>query len=155
MVRRWRLIGYFPILYNPSASRTPVTQVLYGYTKPIYAHDWDRGSLLQYQSFGLSTPSLLAGSSTPVLIVQGAQDQTVPASAALSLQRALGERAQLVQLERCGHLPMDECADRLNAVVLPFVARVMRRDDAAGPTQQLSVTEPVVVQRSPGQGVSK
>lgn len=147
-VENSRQIGFF--------DKSLITdEVLYGYTKPIYAHDWDRGSLLQYQSFGLSTPSLLAGSSTPVLIVQGAQDQTVPASAALSLQRALGERAQLVQLERCGHLPMDECADRLNAVVLPFVARVMRRDDAAGPTQQLSVTEPVVVQRSPGQGVSK
>jgi hypothetical protein len=178
--------------------------VVYGYTKPIYAHDWDKASLLQYQSFGISTPDLRTGCSTPVLIVQGKQDQTVPRSAALRLnvppdrhttpapslrlfvgcalcqpsalcgdtgkggaprrltvkpriadalplpwrsQEALGDRAEYVELDRCGHLPMDECPDRLNAVVLPFVSRVMRRSGRRV-AAQLSATKPVVVERS-------
>lgn len=62
-------------------------------------------------------------------------------------QEALGDRAEYVELDSCGHLPMDECPDRLNAVVIPFVSRVMRRDSPRV-SAQLSATKPVVERSS-------
>jgi pimeloyl-ACP methyl ester carboxylesterase len=79
--------------------------------------------------YGLTAPSRTPGErvdlakiDVPTLVVWGAQDEVV---ALASGRRAAAKlpRSELVVIEECGHLPMEEKPDELVQAVLPFLER--------------------------------
>jgi pimeloyl-ACP methyl ester carboxylesterase len=59
----------------------------------------------------------------PTLIVWGRNDRVVPVPAALSYEKRIGENAELVIFDECGHVPQIERPVRFNRVVGDFLAR--------------------------------
>jgi len=59
----------------------------------------------------------------PTLIVWGRNDRVVPIPAALSYKKRIGDNAELVIFDHCGHLPQLERPVRFNRVVGEFMAR--------------------------------
>ena len=59
----------------------------------------------------------------PTLIVWGRNDRVVPVPAAVSYKKRIGENAELVIFDRCGHVPQIERPVRFNRVLERFVAR--------------------------------
>jgi pimeloyl-ACP methyl ester carboxylesterase len=59
----------------------------------------------------------------PTLIVWGRNDRVVPVPAALSYKKRIGDNAELVIFDRCGHVPQIERPVRFNRVVEDFLAR--------------------------------
>ncbi len=59
----------------------------------------------------------------PTLIVWGRNDHVVPVPAALSYEKRIGDNAELVIFDRCGHLPQLERPVRFNRVLERFLAR--------------------------------
>jgi pimeloyl-ACP methyl ester carboxylesterase len=59
----------------------------------------------------------------PTLIVWGRNDRVVPVPAALSYKRRIGDNAELVIFDRCGHVPQIERPVRFNRVVEKFLTR--------------------------------
>lgn len=108
-------------------------ELIHGYTRPLLAHDWDVGSLIQYQSMALDVPPLeelrKMGDRIPVLILQGREDPTVPATVARRLKQVMGDKVQYVEWAQCGHLPMDEDPQRFLEAVQPFLASVLEENN--------------------------
>jgi pimeloyl-ACP methyl ester carboxylesterase len=59
----------------------------------------------------------------PTLIVWGRNDRVVPVPAALSYRKRIGDNAELVIFDRCGHVPQIERPVRFNRVVEQFLGR--------------------------------
>jgi pimeloyl-ACP methyl ester carboxylesterase len=59
----------------------------------------------------------------PTLIIWGRNDRVVPVPAALSYKKRIGENAELVIFDRCGHVPQIERPVRFNRVVASFLKR--------------------------------
>jgi pimeloyl-ACP methyl ester carboxylesterase len=59
----------------------------------------------------------------PTLIVWGRNDHVVPVPAAFSYKKRIGENAELVIFDECGHVPMMERPVRFNRTVERFLAR--------------------------------
>jgi pimeloyl-ACP methyl ester carboxylesterase len=59
----------------------------------------------------------------PTLIVWGRNDRVVPVPAALSYKKRIGDNAELVIFDRCGHVPQIERPVRFNRVVERFLRR--------------------------------
>jgi 2-hydroxy-6-oxonona-2,4-dienedioate hydrolase len=59
----------------------------------------------------------------PTLVVWGRNDRVVPVPAALSYKKRIGDNAELVIFDRCGHVPQMEHAARFNRVVEDFLKR--------------------------------
>jgi pimeloyl-ACP methyl ester carboxylesterase len=59
----------------------------------------------------------------PTLIVWGRNDRVVPVPAAVSYKKRIGENAELVIFDRCGHVPQIERPVRFNRVLERFLAR--------------------------------
>ena len=59
----------------------------------------------------------------PTLIVWGRNDRVVPVPAALSYERRIGENAELVIFDHCGHVPQIERPVRFNRTLEDFLAR--------------------------------
>ncbi len=59
----------------------------------------------------------------PTLIVWGRNDRVVPVPAALSYEKRIGENAELVIFDRCGHVPQIERPVRFNRTLEDFLAR--------------------------------
>ncbi len=59
----------------------------------------------------------------PTLIVWGRNDRVVPVPAALSYERRIGENAELVVFDHCGHVPQIERPVRFNRTLEDFLAR--------------------------------
>src|SRR5262249_673877 len=59
----------------------------------------------------------------PTLIVWGRNDRVVPVPAALAYKQRIGDNAELVIFDRCGHLPQLEHPVRFNRIVEDFLAR--------------------------------
>ena len=59
----------------------------------------------------------------PTLIVWGRNDRVVPVPAALSYKKRIGDNAELVIFDRCGHVPQIERPLRFNRVVEDFLER--------------------------------
>ena len=56
------------------------------------------------------------------LIVWGRNDRVVPVPAALSYKKRIGENAELVIFDHCGHVPQIERPERFNRVLEDFLA---------------------------------
>jgi pimeloyl-ACP methyl ester carboxylesterase len=59
----------------------------------------------------------------PTLIVWGRNDRVVPVPAAFSYQKRIGDNAELVIFDRCGHTPQIERPVRFNRVLEEFLKR--------------------------------
>jgi pimeloyl-ACP methyl ester carboxylesterase len=66
----------------------------------------------------------------PTLIVWGRNDRVVPVPAALSYKKRIGENAELVIFDHCGHVPQIERPERFNRVLEDFLAAA--RPQASG-----------------------
>jgi pimeloyl-ACP methyl ester carboxylesterase len=62
-----------------------------------------------------------AGSSAPILVVQGLQDRIAPPANADALKRDVGGRAQVVFIDGAGHALLPEAPDRLATAVVGFL----------------------------------
>jgi pimeloyl-ACP methyl ester carboxylesterase len=62
----------------------------------------------------------LARATMPVLVVWGKQDRLIPVAYARRLEAEL-PHADLVVLDGCGHVPMADCPEAFDRVVLPFL----------------------------------
>jgi pimeloyl-ACP methyl ester carboxylesterase len=58
----------------------------------------------------------------PTLIVWGRQDRVVPVPAAFAYQQRIGENAELIIFDRCGHVPQIERPVRFNRVLEEFLS---------------------------------
>jgi pimeloyl-ACP methyl ester carboxylesterase len=68
-----------------------------------------------------ATPERLAPLTTPTLIIQGAEDQLVPMSAAEAFRDAI-PGAQLLIMDGVGHIPQEEAPEASAAAVRAFLA---------------------------------
>ena len=59
----------------------------------------------------------------PTLIVWGRNDRVVPVPAALSYKKRIGENAELVIFDHCGHVPQMERPLRFNRLLEGFLER--------------------------------
>ena len=59
----------------------------------------------------------------PTLIVWGRNDRVVPIPAAFSYKKRIGDNAELIIFDQCGHVPQIERPVRFNRVVEKFLAR--------------------------------
>jgi pimeloyl-ACP methyl ester carboxylesterase len=59
----------------------------------------------------------------PTLIVWGRNDRVVPVPAARAYEKRIGDNAELVIFDHCGHVPQIERPVRFNRVVEDFLAR--------------------------------
>ena len=59
----------------------------------------------------------------PTLIVWGRNDRVVPVPAAVSYRKRIGENAELVIFDHCGHVPQIERPARFNRLLEEFLAR--------------------------------
>ena len=65
----------------------------------------------------------LAEIGVPTLIVWGRNDRVVPVPAAFSYKKRIGDNAELVILDECGHVPQIERPLRFNRLLDRFLAR--------------------------------
>jgi pimeloyl-ACP methyl ester carboxylesterase len=64
----------------------------------------------------------------PTLIVWGRNDRVVPVPAALSYKKRIGDNAELVIFDNCGHVPQIERPVRFNRVVEDLLKRFGQLD---------------------------
>jgi pimeloyl-ACP methyl ester carboxylesterase len=62
-------------------------------------------------------PSLGAGLTMPILVIQGEEDRVTPAAANADLLLSLLPQARIVRLPGCGHLPEVEFPNRVNQLI--------------------------------------
>jgi pimeloyl-ACP methyl ester carboxylesterase len=73
--------------------------------------------------FGYDIRDRLEEIGVPTLIVWGRNDRVVPVPAALSYKKRIGENAELVIFDHCGHVPQIERPVRFNRLLEGFLAR--------------------------------
>jgi pimeloyl-ACP methyl ester carboxylesterase len=78
--------------------------------------------------FGYDIRDRLADIGVPTLIVWGRNDRVVPVPAAFSYKKLIGDNAELVIFDRCGHVPEMERPVRFNRVVRDFLKRAGELD---------------------------
>jgi pimeloyl-ACP methyl ester carboxylesterase len=64
----------------------------------------------------------------PTLIIWGRNDRVVPVPAALSYKKRIGDNAELVIFDECGHVPEMERPVRFNRVLADFLERAGELD---------------------------
>lgn len=113
--------------------------VIDGYLRPLRAQDWDRASLLNFRAFSIPPTYDYAALSQPVLLVQGSNDGGLTVNAR-ELSKLLHARPQgstsFVELEAVGHVPMDECPQRLNSLLIDFVQQTLPQLGAGSGTAE-------------------
>ena len=73
--------------------------------------------------FGYDIRHRLEEIGVPTLIVWGRNDRVVPVPAAFSYKKRIGDNAELVIFDNCGHVPQIERPVRFNRVVEDFLKR--------------------------------
>jgi pimeloyl-ACP methyl ester carboxylesterase len=119
-IRRQRLRkGYFQgVFFDPDSIRREMLweNVVPALNSPGY---YDALTTL----WGYDIRDRLEEIDVPTLIVWGRNDRVVPVPAAVSYKKRIGENAELVIFDRCGHVPQIERPVRFNRVLERFVAR--------------------------------
>ena len=119
-IRRQRLRkGYFQgVFFDPDSIRREMLweNVVPALNSPGY---YDALTTL----WGYDIRDRLEEISVPTLIVWGRNDRVVPVPAAVSYKKRIGENAELVIFDRCGHVPQIERPVRFNRVLERFLAR--------------------------------
>jgi pimeloyl-ACP methyl ester carboxylesterase len=73
--------------------------------------------------FGYDIRHRLEEIGVPTLIVWGRNDRVVPVPAAFSYKKRIGDSAELVIFDNCGHVPQIERPVRFNRAVEDFLKR--------------------------------
>jgi pimeloyl-ACP methyl ester carboxylesterase len=119
-IRRQRLRkGYFQgVFFDPDSIRREMLweNVVPALNSPGY---YDALTTL----WGYDIRDRLEEIGVPTLIVWGRNDRVVPVPAAVSYKKRIGENAELVIFDRCGHVPQIERPVRFNRVLERFLAR--------------------------------
>lgn len=119
-IRRQRLRkGYFQgVFFDPDSLRREMLweNVVPALNSPGY---YDALTTL----WGYDIRDRLEEIGVPTLIVWGRNDRVVPVPAAVSYKKRIGENAELVIFDRCGHVPQIERPVRFNRVLERFLAR--------------------------------
>jgi pimeloyl-ACP methyl ester carboxylesterase len=119
-IRRQRLRkGYFQgVFFDPDSIRREMLweNVVPALNSPGY---YDALTTL----WGYDIRDRLEEIGVPTLIVWGRNDRVVPVPAAVSYKKRIGENAELVIFDRCGHVPQIERPVRFNRVLEGFLAR--------------------------------
>jgi len=106
--------------YNPSPIDADPA-IIAGYRKPLRAENWDRA--LWEHTKAAQTPGLterLGEIQAPTLVISGAYDQIVPVEDSLRLAEDI-PGAQLAVIDKCGHLPQEECPGEFLAAIISFL----------------------------------
>ena len=119
-IRRQRLRkGYFQgVFFDPDSIRREMLweNVVPALNSPGY---YDALTTL----WGYDIRDRLEEIGVPTLIVWGRNDRVVPVPAAVSYKKRIGENAELVIFDRCGHVPQIERPVRFNRMLERFLAR--------------------------------
>lgn len=100
-------------------------EIIAGYRKPLRADNWDRA--LWEHTKAAQPPGLaerLDEVQVPTLVISGAYDQIVPVENSLRLAEDI-PGAQLVVIDRCGHLPQEECPGDFLAAINSFLETLL------------------------------
>jgi pimeloyl-ACP methyl ester carboxylesterase len=111
--------GYFQgVFHNPDAVRREVLweNIVPALQSPGY---YDAMTTL----WGYDIRHRLEEIEVPTLVVWGRNDRVVPVPAALSYKERIGDNAELVIFDRCGHVPQMEHPARFNRLVEGFLKR--------------------------------
>lgn len=96
-------------------------EVWEGYTRPLQAENWDRGLWESFKSGRAASVADRLGELTlPVLVITGDDDRIVPAEESVRLAGEL-PNVELVVIERCGHVPHEECPQAFLQAVEGFL----------------------------------
>eukprot|EP00898_Chlorokybus_atmophyticus_P007555 jgi/Chlat1/7800/Chrsp66S09168 len=115
--------GHEEFGYN-STTGAVEAEVVEGYTRPMRAHDWDRGSLALFQQFLTRPPQPpdFDSITAPALVLQGEQDRAVPVAWAKKLSGALKSSVVYKELPSCGHCPAEEQTEETVKAIDEFLA---------------------------------
>jgi haloalkane dehalogenase len=72
--------------------------------------------------FGPKVKTILPTLNIPLLLMWGRQDRMIPPYLAQQFA-ALNPNLELVELDDAGHCPHDECPDKVNQIILDWLAR--------------------------------
>jgi pimeloyl-ACP methyl ester carboxylesterase len=113
--------------YDPSPLESD-PEIIAGYRKPLRAENWDRA--LWEHTKATRAPGLaeqLGGIQIPTLVISGAEDQIVPVENSLRLAEDI-PNAQLVVIEKCGHLPQEECPQAFMEAITQFLSIILEEN---------------------------
>lgn len=99
-------------------------ELKYWYRQPLKAENWDR-ALWEYTRMN-SDPGIvrrLDELSLPILIIQGKQDEIVPADKSIRLSGDI-PHAQLVMLDETGHAPQEERPGETSRLIREFTESI-------------------------------
>ena len=125
LAARWfvsRAGTFLATAYHDPARIVPAD--LEGYTVITRTNHWDR-ALWEF-ALAAEEPSwspTQGASDIPILVLAGDDDRVVPTSQSVRLAGEL-PGSELVVVERCGHVPQEECPEEFLQQLLPFVARL-------------------------------
>lgn len=108
--------------WHDPAKITP--EIVFGYTKPLQAENWDRALwelTLASRESGLA--SRLGELRLPVLVITGDDDRIVPTADSIRLASEIAG-AELVIVPSCGHVPHEECPQAFLDAVDTFLSQV-------------------------------
>lgn len=95
--------------------------ILAGYKKPLQADNWDRALWeVILASHPLHLPERLGELTIPALVITGDQDRIVPTEQSIRLAKEL-PNARLAVIPDCGHLPQEECPEKLLQAIVNFL----------------------------------
>lgn len=95
-----------------------------GYREPLQAEDWDKALwLLTIAPRPDDVPAIVETISVPTLFLTGDDDRIVPAEDTLRAA-TLVDGAEVVTIERCGHIPHEERPEEFVGAVEEFLAPV-------------------------------
>lgn len=115
-----RLSCFQEFLHNLTYNLPPDYET-YGYNALALCKWWGVGLGGAEQIMHAGSDRQVREANLPVLIVQGKNDELMPAHTALSLHQALPS-SQLLLLDACGHSAFLEKPDEVNAALLDFLA---------------------------------
>lgn len=122
VIRRWVKLAYS----NPNSITEELVEILSG--PPC-----DRGAARTFcilfrvmgsSKLGPSVKEILPSLKIPILLIWGKQDRLIPPSFAKPGKlRQYNSNLQLVEIENAGHCPHDECPERVNELILNWIAQ--------------------------------
>jgi len=117
-IRRPRLRrgAFQQVFHDPNAIRP---ELLFETTVPALQSPGYADALITL--WGYDIRDRLSEIEVPTLVVWGRNDRVVPVPAAFSYQRRIGDNADLVIFDECGHVPQMERPVRFNRVVEDFL----------------------------------
>ncbi len=119
-----RLENALPTAWHDVGRITP--DVLAGYKKPLQADNWDRAF---WEFLVAGRPSNLEGEldgiTVPTLVITGDDDTWVPTAQSVRLAEDL-PNAELVVIDDCGHVAMDECPEEFMQAAARFLGQLHR-----------------------------